>query len=156
MSPIHYREADANDIPSMAQLRSLEWGDVEYWMKRITGYINCELHPQQALIPRVMYVALENNIVVGFIAGHLTRRYECDGELEWINVKPQFRGSGVASELLQMLAKWFVKQNAKKICVDVDPANSTARKFYKRHGAEDLNKHWLVWNDISVVLKNNK
>jgi hypothetical protein len=36
--------------------------------------------------------------------------------------------------------------------VDVDPANTTARRFYTRHGAEKLNDYWLVWNDISVVL----
>jgi hypothetical protein len=35
--------------------------------------------------------------------------------------------------------------------VDVDAANTTARRFYMRHGAEKLNEHWLVWNDISVM-----
>ena|SRR5215831_14728510 len=156
MSGIHYRESVSTDIPAMAEIRAAEWGTIEYWMKRITGYINCELHPQQALMQRVMYVALENDAVIGFIAGHLTRRYECDGELEWINVMPEFRGNGVASELLQMLARWFVQQNATRICVDVDPDNPTARKFYRRHGAEDLNKHWLVWNDIKLVSRMNE
>jgi hypothetical protein len=33
-----------------------------------------------------------------------------------------------------------------------DPANTTALRFYKRQGADDLNEHWLVWNDIKVVL----
>jgi hypothetical protein len=40
-------------------------------------------------MPRVSYVAFEQGLIVGFIAGHLTRRYGCDGELEWINVSPQ-------------------------------------------------------------------
>jgi hypothetical protein len=40
---------------------------------------------------------------------------------------------------------------ASRVCVDVDAANTTARRFYMRHGAEKLNEHWLVWNDISVM-----
>jgi len=72
--------------------------------------------------------------------------------LEWINVVLEHRGSEVASELLRLLAAWFAKQKASRICVDVDPANTTARRFYMRHGADNLNEHWLVWNDIKVVL----
>jgi ribosomal protein S18 acetylase RimI-like enzyme len=89
---------------------------------------------------------------VGFIAGHLTRRYACDGELEWINVVSDRRGSEIASELLRLLAAWFARHEAFRICVDVDPANTIARRFYTRHGAQSLNDHWLVWNDIKVVL----
>jgi GNAT superfamily N-acetyltransferase len=103
-------------------------------------------------MPRAMYVALERDSPLGFIAGHLTRRYACQGELEWMNVIPPSRGCGIASELLRRLAAWFSGQKASRICVDVDPANTIARRFYPRHGAQKLNGHWLVWNDISVVL----
>lgn len=119
---------------------------------RINATLLLELHPQHALIPRVIYVASESDSIVGFIAGHLTRRFACEGEVEWINVIPERRGSRIASELLRLLAGWFVEQKASLICVDVDPANTTARCFYRRHGAQDLNEHWLVWNNISVVL----
>ncbi len=152
MSHIQYKEADASNIPAMARIRAAEWGTEEYWINRITGYINCTHHPQQALIPRIVYVALQDDMPVAYIAGHLTRRYRCDGELEWINVVPEQRGSGVAAELLRMLASWFMLQNALRICVNADPANTVARKFYMRHGAEKLNEYWLVWNDISIVL----
>jgi len=72
--------------------------------------------------------------------------------LEWINVIPEHRGSGIALALLRKLAAWFAEQKALRICVDVEPSNIAARRFYKRHGAADLNEHWLVWNDINVVL----
>ena len=147
---VRYREATELDIPAMTRIRAKEWGGEEYWKQRISGYLHCELHPQQALRPRVIYIALEGDAVVGFIAGHLTRRFGCDGELEWINVIPERRGSGIASELLRCIWAWFVGQKAARICVDVDPANITARKFYKRHGAGDLNRQWLVWNDIAT------
>ncbi len=136
----------------MARIRAEEWETQDYWEARISRYLDCKLHPQHALMPPIAYVALKGDSLVGFIAGHLTRRYSCDGELEWINVIPEFRGSGVASELLRILAEWFGEQKASKICVDVDPANPAAKRFYTRHGAEKLNEHWLVWNDISIMI----
>jgi ribosomal protein S18 acetylase RimI-like enzyme len=147
-----YREAKKSDIPAMARIRALSWGTEDYWRVRIAAYMDCELHPQHALMPRVNYVALEGDSAVGLIAGHLTRRFGCEGELEWIDVIPEQRGSGIASELLRHLAAWFVEQRARRICVDVDPANTIARRFYAKHGAGELNPHWLVWNDINVVL----
>ena len=152
MPALHYREAETSDVPALAQIRAADWGSEEYWQARITGYLNGELHPQKALAPRVMYVVLEGDTIVGFIAGHLTRRYECDGELEWINVIPERRGTGTASELLRRLAAWFVAEKVRKVCVDVDPANPVARRFYARHGAQNLNPHWMIWNDIAEVL----
>ncbi len=152
MRTVYYRLVDKSDIPAMARMRAAEWETEEYWRVRISRYLNRELHPQQALMPRVSYVALEGDSLLGFIAGHLTRRYACDGELEWVNVIPERRGSAVASELLRLLAAWFAEQKASRICVDVDPANTTARRFYQRHGADKLNEHWLVWDDIKVVL----
>jgi ribosomal protein S18 acetylase RimI-like enzyme len=136
----------------MARIRAAGREEEEYWRLRIARYLHGEHHPQHALMPRVGYVALEGDSLAGFVAGHLTRRYACEGELEWINVVPEHRRSGVASELLRRLAAWFVEQAASRICVDVDPANTIARRFYTRHGAGRLNEHWLVWNDIGVLL----
>ncbi len=140
----------------MARLRAAEWGTQDYWEARIAAYLNGELHPQKALLPRAGYVALDGDSVVGFIAGHLTRRYGCGGELEWINVAPEYRRKSVAAELIVLLAAWFVERSALKVCVNVAPENMTAARFYQKHGADRLNEHWLVWNDISVVLENRE
>ena len=136
----------------MASIRAAYAGTPEYWISRISGYLDGKSHPEQSLASRVAYVAVEGNSIVGFIAGHLTRRFACDGELEWIDVLAERRGRGIAQELLRHLAAWFVLQNAFKICVDVQPTNTVARKFYMRAGAVALNPHWLVWHDIKVVL----
>jgi len=153
MPAVHYRQADQSDIPAMARVRAQDWGDEAYWSGRISRYMDREDHPRHALMPRVIYVALADDVLVGLIAGHLTRRHACDGELEWISVTPERRGSGVAPELLRLLAAWFAEQNASRICVDVEPNNATARRFYTRHGAGHLNEHWLVWDDIKLVLE---
>jgi GNAT superfamily N-acetyltransferase len=150
MTGIIFREATKEDVPALAEIRgdSLEKG--EYWNDRILGYMNCTHHPQQALHPRVIYVACLNGAIIGFIAGHLTHRYNCDGELQWINVVGKYTRRGIASELIRVLANWFIKQDAYKICVD--PGDDAARHFYKMNGAESLNVHWMFWPDIRSVI----
>jgi ribosomal protein S18 acetylase RimI-like enzyme len=149
---ISYREARDSDLKQLASIRAADWGSEQYWRERILGYMTGTHDPQQALAPRVVFVALQDARIVGFIAGHLTRRYDCDGEVEWINVIPEARRAGVAAELLRLLASWFVRHEAKRVCVDVDPENAPARAFYRKHGAEDLNPHWLVWPDIAAFV----
>lgn len=150
---MHYRLARKSDIPTMARIRAADWETEDYWKARISGYLAGELHPRDSLASRAIFVATQADSLAGFIAGHLTRRYKCDGELQWIDVIPEHRRSGVASELLHRLAAWFVEQNAFKICVDVKPENTAARRFYAKHGAEKLNEHWLVWKNIKNVLE---
>jgi GNAT superfamily N-acetyltransferase len=149
---IIYRQAQLSDVPAMAEIRAGDWGTEEYWRERITQYLSGELHPKEALPPRVSFVALEDERVLGLIAGHLTRRFGCDGELEWISVRAECRGRGVASELLRCLAQWFIANNARYVCVDVEPSNLVARRFYAQNGAEDLKPHWMVWRNIGAII----
>jgi GNAT superfamily N-acetyltransferase len=100
---------------------------------------------------RVCYIAVDEGAVVGFAAGHLTRRYGCAGEVQWLTVVPDRRRQGVAGALVRELAGWFHRQGAGRVCVDVDPQNGPARALYTRLGAAPLNPHWLVWNDISLL-----
>jgi len=148
---ILYRKAEESDFPGMVRLRALKRGNKDYWSYRITRYFEGTYNPQLALRPRVAFVAVEGDEVIGFIAGHLTQRYSCDGEVQWIHVDPEHRRSGIASELLRMLAKWFVEQNVHNVCVDVDPSNTAGLEFYRRHGAADLVPHWMFWSDIRTV-----
>src|SRR5439155_322697 len=95
MGTVQYREGNKSDIDAIARIRASEWEAEEYWITRIMGYMDRKLHPQKALAPRVIYVALKNGSVIGFIARH----------------------------------------------------------FYARHGAEHLNEHWMVWNNIHALLR---
>ncbi len=47
---------------------------------RMALYLAGQHHPQHALAPRVIYVAEQGDSLIGFIAGHRTRRFGCDGE----------------------------------------------------------------------------
>jgi GNAT superfamily N-acetyltransferase len=139
-----YREATAADVPAMVECRRSD-PDAGEADPRMAAYLEGNHHPGQALAPRVAYVALDGG-VTGYIAGHLTRRFKCDGELQYLYVTPGFRHAGVASELVRRLAGWFDSQGASKICVNA--ADESAAAFYRRLGAVDLKPSWLVWNDI--------
>lgn len=144
---ILYREADPSDVPRLVGLpRPGEAGGDH----RMLAYLRGEHHPQQALAERVLLMAESDGAPVGYTAGHLTRRFGCQGELQWIYVVPDFRRAGVASRLLEMLAAWFVERHALRVCVDV--GDDAARPFYRRHGAVELNRHWMTWQDVRMVL----
>jgi len=146
-----YRKSRRSDIPAMAQIRAGDWGSEEIWRERIQQYLEGKQHPREALRPRIAFVCVDGEQFAGLIAGHLTRRFRCQGELQWISVRPEYRRRGVAGQLLRRLAKWFVAHQALRVCVDVEPANEVARKFYARHGAADLKPHWMVWEDIRMA-----
>jgi ribosomal protein S18 acetylase RimI-like enzyme len=108
--------------------------------------------PGEALDPRVMYAAFNADRCVGYIAGHLTTRYDSEGELQWIYVTPARRGTEVAHVLLRHLAVWLVERNARRVCVDVEPENEIARRFYAKHRARSFKPYWMMWDDIAAVL----
>lgn len=147
--PVRYRRATQADVAAMARIRAEGGWPGGADAARMAAYLAGRHHPQHALPPRAVYLAEDGGRMVGYVAGHLTRRYDCHGELQWIFVAPERRGSDVAPALLRTMAEWFVEHDARRVCVDVDPANEPARRFYRRHGAEDLNAHWLVWPDIA-------
>jgi ribosomal protein S18 acetylase RimI-like enzyme len=156
MTDIVYRRAVEGDVAKLAPLRGDGLGDEKYWRKRIAGYLLGELHPQKALKERAILLAETEKAAVGFVAGHLTRRYVCDGELQWIDVLPEHQRRGIASRLIWWLAEWFAEHHAARVCVNVRPNNATARQFYQRRGAVEMNAYWLVWPDIGVVRKSSE
>ena len=143
-----YREATSADVPAMEECRLGDpgAGDAD---PRMAAYLDGRHHPGQARAPRVAYVAELDGRVAGYIAGHLTRRFKCHGELQYLYVSPSHRRAGVASSLVRLLARWFLAQGAHRVCVNA--GGDTASKFYRRLGAEDVKPHWLVWNDIERV-----
>lgn len=151
MSTLIYREMRSSDILHLAEMRAKGSATKEYWVERITNYSEGLVNPQEALRPRVIYVAVEDTRVVGFAAGHLTRRFNCEGELQWIDTVETHRRRGIASGLIIVLAKWFIRQQAYKICVD--PGNHIARTLYNKNGAVPLNEHWLYWTDIRDIIQ---
>lgn len=145
---LHIRPATNADIPAMAAIRAAESQSQEFWERRIAGYLAGTHNPQQALPERAAFVAEEAGAIAGFVAGHRTRRYHCNGELEWINTAAAHRGQGIAAALLARMAAWFVAQQALRVCINVAPDNAPAVAFYRRHGAQPLDEFFMEWPDI--------
>jgi GNAT superfamily N-acetyltransferase len=148
MTSVQYRRAELADVPRLVRLPQPgeAGGD-----RRMLQYLAGEHHPQLALPPRALWLAEVGDAPIGYAAGHLTRRFGCDGELQWIYVTAEHRRSRVASTLLALLAAWLVEHGARRVCVDV--GDDGARPFYRYHGAVELNRHWMVWPDIGAVLR---
>src|SRR5204863_8704236 len=134
LTAVQYRKATMADVPGMAHCRLADpaAGVAD---PRMAAYMDGHHHPQQALGPRVVFVALVGTTVVGYIGGHLKRRYQCDGQLQYLFVAPQYRRTGIASELFRLLAGWFAHEGGRKVGVNVEPGNGGARALYPRHGA---------------------
>jgi len=148
---VRFRQATSKDVSAMAQCREAEpaAGPLD---PRTADYLDGAHHPQQALLPRAGYVALKGEQVVGYIAGHLTRRHDCDGELQYLFVAPAYRRQGFGTVLLRLLADWFREQGARKICVGVANDSPPETKPFVEHlGAVPLVKYWYAWDDIGIV-----
>jgi GNAT superfamily N-acetyltransferase len=157
---IEFREAGLEDVNEIARVESETKResdlaepaiyDVQRLRSRGEGYVRRLRYAQHAEEPRILFAATMNGEMVGFIAGHFSRRYETEGELQSIHVLKDFQGRGVGAELLRRLAAWFVAHQRRTICVGIDPA-SPYKRFYEKHGARTINQHWLVWDDIACV-----
>ena len=141
------RPAEFGDIPAMAAIRAREWETEPYWVNRIGAYLGGDQSERHSLPDRAVFVAVDDATVVGFVAGHRTRRYGCDGELQWINVVRERRGEGIAGQLMVRMGEWFVTQDLRRICVDVEPGNQVARALYSSYGAQPFKPYWMVWED---------
>ncbi|HET7224329.1 MAG TPA: GNAT family N-acetyltransferase [Candidatus Eisenbacteria bacterium] len=146
------RQATLSDVPAMSALREAVQWEGGAPAERMRLYLAGEHHPRHALAPRAAFVADRGEAVIGYAAVHLTRRFGCEGELEWLLVAPEARGSGLADRLLRSAAGWLVQRGAHRVCVDVAPDNTRARRFYRRHGATDLDRCWMAWDDIAAAL----
>jgi GNAT superfamily N-acetyltransferase len=147
---LRYREATTADVPAMELCRAVDTvvGPAD---NRMTAYLEGRHHPGQALAARIGYVAVADNIVVGYIAGHGTTRLNCEGEVQYLYVKAEYRRHGVGTMLLKHLAQWFRIREVAKVCVNVNPASPAAAPFYVNCGARPINEHWYVWTDIGLA-----
>lgn len=141
---ITVRPAIPADISNMAILR----GGGEKLVQTMLAYLHGDYSPSYALACRRVLIATIDDQFAGYISGQLTTRFGCDGELQWLNVAEPFQRQGVADTLIKELLTWFKAEGAKTICVNVAPENLIARKVYAKHGAVQLNEHWLIWREV--------
>jgi len=141
---MEYREAGLEDVFAIAQVNGdtlRECGlatpdiyDIERLRNRWDGYVRRVSHPQCALAPRILFAAFADRRMVGYIAGHFSQRYDTEGELESIYLLKEYQGRRIGTTLLERLARWFVENDRRSVCVGIDPKNPYKR-FYEKHSA---------------------
>jgi GNAT superfamily N-acetyltransferase len=151
-SEIRFRIATSADASPMAACRLTDptAGAAD---SRMAAYLDGQHHPQQALLSREGYVALIGERIVGYIAGHQTTRYGCEGEVQYLFVAPEHRRRGIATVLLRLMAAWFQQAGVRNVCVCIDADSPSAKPFYEAAGATPIEKLWYVWNDIAIVCR---
>ncbi|MGQ0815993.1 MAG: GNAT family N-acetyltransferase [Gemmatimonadota bacterium] len=112
-NPVSYRTVASADVNAMLECR-LGDADSGPGDARMRAYFEGQHHPQQALLPRTGFVAVRDGRVVGYIAGHLTTRHGCDGEVQYLYVAPTHRRHGVAVGLLRFLRDWFFSKTQRE------------------------------------------
>ena len=146
---VTYRAATSRDASAMMSAHGSDAVD-----GRIAAYLDGRHHPQQALGPRTAFVALVDDLVVGYAAAHLTTRNGCAGEVQYLFVNPAYRRRGIGSELLRRLAGWLTTQGARRVCVPLaNDSPPEAKPFLERAGAGPIRQRfWYGWDDITMTL----
>ncbi|MFZ4507854.1 MAG: GNAT family N-acetyltransferase, partial [Fimbriimonas sp.] len=106
MKDLKIRAATPNDIKDLASLR----GGGERLEKTMLAYLQGDYFPSHAMNLRLVLVGTLDGEFAGYTAGHETDRFGCQGELQWLNVKPEFQRQGVGRELVTTLLTWFIEQ----------------------------------------------
>lgn len=151
-------EATLNDVPAIVDVTLQSFQDAfskpfylsrEDAVHRWSAYMRKEHHPQKAKDPRIVYLAIGDGKTVGFVAGHLTERFDLEGELQSIYILPEHQRQGLGTLLVITLAKWFKKWDAKAVCVD---HKDGSEGFYIKLGAQPNEHGWLVWDNFLDLL----
>ena len=99
---IGYRQGYESDVPEVERIRRPDAaaGPAD---PRTARYLRGEHHPQKALEPRVIYVVTDQETIVGYIGGHLTTWYDCDGSSSISMSLPSIEelGSGTVEDMTQ-------------------------------------------------------
>lgn len=81
-----------------------------------------------------IYVAVEKEKVVGFVAGYTDDYFKGYGILYSLYVQRGYRNMGIGSALLDEIECYFAKQNCRKMQAMIDPDDEDALEFSRRQG----------------------
>ena len=90
-----------------------------------------------------IYLAIENNIIIGLIMGIVEEKDEIDrltndcaktGSVIELIVKNNIRGNGIGKLLLEKMEEYFKNINCKRINIEVFGPNKKGLNFYEKNG----------------------
>ena len=144
------RAAEAGDSAAIARVQIETWRDAyrgivddghlaamneEERATRWQNWITAEADKRP-----LIFVAGQEQDVVGFIAGGPTRQQEFpfDAELFALYVKPDFQRQGVGRRLTRTLVDQLLQHGFQSLIVAVLEANESGRRFYESLGGRNV------------------
>jgi ribosomal protein S18 acetylase RimI-like enzyme len=82
----------------------------------------------------LLYVATENDAVIGFVQAEVVSKNPVEGRVLWLHVHPDARGDGVGSRLFIRAQEALVDRDADRITGVVLEGNDIGTAFYEGHG----------------------
>ncbi len=106
--------------------------DIDYSIRllRWHTYFNGS-SPQTSKPERIVLKAEVDEKIVGYIAGHLTNRYEKDAEIQSFYVLKSYQRQGIGRQLFLKFVEWMQLQHAQSLCVGIAEDNPY-QAFYLR------------------------
>jgi len=151
--PIHMiiRKYNEKDFDQLVELMNAFQGYLVSMdpLNRLIRAPEYGMHKMNELIGKLakengaMYVAEENGVVTGFVAGiihlnspaeQLETKTKRRGEVVELFVDEAFRGGGIGKMLMEEMEKYLKKQECDVISIEVFSPNTGARKFYEAMG----------------------
>jgi ribosomal protein S18 acetylase RimI-like enzyme len=136
-----FREATLDDIDSIQRVARASWhkahgpilgeNAVEKLLNR--WYSRDRLKEPIRREDATMFVAIDDNDVVGFTQGGPTEDGPADAAVSAIYVLPKRWGEGLGTELLDQLFDIFRTDDCESVWLTVMADNDVGRSFYDRH-----------------------
>jgi ribosomal-protein-alanine N-acetyltransferase len=149
---ISYRQPTALDVPVLTSLeRSLfpdyPWSQAQF-KEEIAGLGGT----------RQFILALKDGSIIGY-AGIMVVAAGVPADLLTIAILPDFRGQGIAQEMLAELENWAKAKGATEVILEVDTNNENAIRLYKFVRYEEIStraNYYALGVDASIMRKELK
>jgi GNAT superfamily N-acetyltransferase len=136
-------ESKRESIPGIVESFEI---DKEARVNRWVTYFRGQ-SPQTSKPERVVFKAVSKNRIVGYLAGHLTTRFNLDAEIQSFYIIKSYQRQAIGTRLLIQFREWLISKKATSLCVGITPANKY-KAFYLKNKGQYLNDHWVYWADI--------
>ena len=132
---LHLKECNTNFIPPL------------------DSKINLQEYSKKLFEKSVTFEAWEDSVLVGMIAAYMNDIENKSGFITNVTTLKEYKGKGIASELIKRCIDYTRKHNFKEILLEVSGKNTEAIHLYTKFGFKEIEKKKI---DIIMKLELNK
>ncbi len=137
------KKIELNDISEVASMLKIFWKsqDVDATDSDILEDIGRMLNSK-----RIAFLICLDDQIAGFI--FINDKYGYTNNIEYLFVKEEFRGLGLASFTLEEVKKYVLMRKNPKVQIEVVPTNKRALNLYYKHGFRSIDTITLATDII--------